>query len=135
MQKQMVDYTFGISKQVLAVAAYLVGLEEYLPVPARVRFRMSPWYNGREKGICWEIGTTSGPVLCLAVYGDRIDGDLCAFAWNLEFFSLNPPTFRNAGDHLPPFRVPDTEAANMADWIRQQVSQFFDFPSHGQRHQ
>lgn len=88
-----IDTTFGVHRCAWEVLASLQSL--HLSSPHFVR--VTPWYNGRERGFVFQAGRDS--VLNIAVFEHRNSDGICALRWETPYYGMNPPTIASDG-HL-----------------------------------
>jgi hypothetical protein len=132
----LVDSTFGIGSQALAVMSYLNahdGIEssrctntnKYL-----AELNAAPWYNGRERGIVFYLRSEDYvKQINIAVFEHRNSDAICALLWTGRTF--NPPTLSDVPDGVYKDKWDVTHevtygyAANMAEWIYYQLDNFW----------
>lgn len=133
---KMADLTFGVNSQAWAVAVLLAQEEvefENDEVKLRYSIATSPWYNGRERGFCFQFGNWLGPILNIAVFEHRNSDALCALRWETKSLDMNPPTIDRDGKlayptdskyndiaHQEAYR----EVGKMVEWIKEEFEKF-----------
>lgn len=132
----LVDSTFGIGSQALAVMCYLNahdGIEsswcrqtsKYL-----AQLQAAPWYNGRERGIVFYLQSADyNNQINIAVFEHRNSDAICALLWTGRTF--NPPTLSDVPNKVykdkwdVSHEVSYGCAPSMSDWVYNQLNSFW----------
>lgn len=94
---KMVDLTYGVNYQVLAIAQVLANrapdFAEYSEWHYQVMFNTYRWYNCREQGICLSMSPNpfSKPVLNIAIFEHRNSDEICCLKWETDHLYMNSP--------------------------------------------
>lgn len=101
----LVDFTFNINHQALAVGHLLNGWDgiesSWDGNRYRARIETAPWYNGRERGLVMVLRDDAWKCkkVCVAVvYEHRNSDSVCVVNWEAERGYLNPPTLEDTPD-------------------------------------
>ena len=134
----IVDTTFGLNNQALAVLYFLNGRKLNLEKGDRPHLKTAPWYNGRERGFVLSVHPImahSKPLLHIAVFEHRNGDGMCALRWENPQWNINPPTIESDGKLAYPtdnkyddiaFQVEHGEVGKMAEWVFDQVQDCID---------
>lgn len=84
---------FGISGQAMAVLAMMSELDfdDFFDLSC------TPWYNGRERGVCFQFIENYPDRVCYAVFEHRNSDIIGVLRWE-DQVSINPPTIESHGE-------------------------------------
>lgn len=133
---KLVDMTFGINRQAMAVLHYLDCYEIDETAGQIFYTTTAPWYNGRERGIVLQVKNPINyrEALCIAFFEHRNSDSICALKW-IGQPDINPPCLLSDGKLAYPTDnkwndIAHTEgcgrAYEMADWIWSEVENYCD---------
>jgi hypothetical protein len=139
--ESIVDFSFGIDKQALAVLHMLdrePDFADYENGFYQVRTETRPWYNGRERGFVLSMSPDLigvAPTVHIAVFEHRNHDGICALRWETAQMYFNhpledPEIFEKAygpgkGKWDVAFSVNYGEAGKMATWVYEQMAAFY----------
>jgi len=121
-----IDETFAISHQARAILA-LVPMYYRKPRPFTYDIQTFPWYNGRERGICFVVGNR-GPKSRFIVFGECRNSD-SIFVDTWEGVSpFNQPSVEDFSDEAYQGRVcfSPTKTCDAASYVHGLIEDHFD---------
>jgi hypothetical protein len=131
---KLVDLQLGVHRKAWSIAHLLshFDLEEWNK-ETFVHSQTAPWYNGRERGLCFSCGNMNS-VLNICVFEHRNSDDICALKWVSDGFGMNPPTIEKDGKKAYPtdnkWHVAKSfsydEVYLTADWIESEFRSFLN---------
>lgn len=92
----MIDLTLGVCRQAMLVAQ-LLSLKTDMGARAPV-FQTRAWYNGRERGISFEVGDHVGDRLFVVFAINRLENGIFVDSW------IAGPTFNGPNVHIDAVR-------------------------------
>ena len=141
MTNQLIDFTFGINNQALAVMHMLdraPDFADYKDGFYQTYIKTVPWYNGRESGfvVSMKEHYYDGKCLHIAVFEHRNSDGLCALRWYTDSFYFNHPLEdknifdvayggENKTKYDLAFTVNYGECGKMADWVYSQLEEHY----------
>lgn len=136
MTNKIVDTTFGLNNQALAVLYFLDRYKaDFIPEDEeyKISLQTCPWYNGREKGFCISMGHyIKNNWLHIAVFEYRNTDNLCALKWETTSPYWNLATIEEAGkvayaddSSNPTISFGYGEIGKCAKWIYDALKEYY----------
>ena len=138
MTNQIVDFTFGIRNQAMAVLHMLdraPDFAEYKNGFYDVMIQTKPWYNGREGGAVISMRRPfDSKCIHISFFEHRNSDNICALKWVTGSFYFNHPledknifevAYGGGSKYDTAYSVSYGEAGKMADWVYAQLEKFY----------
>jgi len=139
----IVDTSFGLNSQVLAVAYYMSKMEpnfaEYKDGVYKIRLETKPWYNGRETGFVVSMCAKffGNKFLHIACFEHRNSDNICLLKWETETAYWNHPLenpelfdLAYGGKDKTKYDVAASfgygEVGDVANWIYNEMKEFYE---------
>ena len=141
MQNNLVDISFGVDNQAMAVLHMLDRSPDFADYENGfydVHITTKPWYNGRESGfvISMKDHGFDGKCIHIAVFEHRNSDNICALRWINDSYYFNHPLEdpnifevayggKNKTKYDVAFSVQCGECGKMSDWVYEQLTDFY----------
>jgi hypothetical protein len=140
VDNRIIDRSFNIGNQALAVMNYLDVSSDFLPYEngryMGADFNTKPWYNGRERGVVVSMSINFAKTLHIAFFEHRNSDTICALKWETDRPYFNHPLedpnifdIAYGGKEKTKwdtsFSVSPGEAGKMAHWIYEQFEKYY----------